>query len=429
MTTPTETLTRSQAHRKLLAIGMPLDVVTHVLDHPDELLHLFSPMPTVVPSKEAVAIVEAYQRHCKGKVTTDPLDTVPPEERERPPCRVCDRPVTEHAPDGSGIPGECDGYEPPTPAPLAREEAPAEERTVGLYRKFEVRRVDGSSGPGGRHEHCDYLVLDWQHDPFTVPAARTYANACEAEYPALASDLRAKAAMHGPVLTPAEEAEIIASAPGQIGPGQTPIGRPPSTIAAAFEAMLAFFICLIGPRPHRKITPAEEIGALAACEVETDFTPDSPPTDLTRLRDLIQRAAEEYAQIRADASKRLDRVAASRRERKAADLAAGRVTEEKLREIDARTSGPGPLAEDGALMRRCMVEIRTLRRATEQLAAGDVAIPRRVLERLVDATQRDPDVREAREAAEHVLHQDFLRHEPARTDAGAARALAKRGGQ
>jgi hypothetical protein len=76
-----------------------------------------------------------------------------------------------------------------------------------------------------------------------------------------------------------------------------------------------------------------------------------------------------------------------------------------------------------------MVEIRTLRRATEQLAAGDVAIPRRVLERLVDATQRDPDVREAREAAEHVLHQDFLRHEPARTDAGAARALAKRGGQ
>ena len=60
MTTPTEiaipeTLTRAEAHRKLLALGMPANVVTHVLDHPDELLHLFSPMATVVPSKEAVA--------------------------------------------------------------------------------------------------------------------------------------------------------------------------------------------------------------------------------------------------------------------------------------------------------------------------------------------------------------------------------------
>ena len=143
--------------------------------------------------------------------------------------------------------------------------------------------------------------------------------------------------------------------------------RPTDPIRDAFEAMLAFFICLIGPRPHRKITPAEEIGALAACEVETDFTPDSPPTDLTRLRDLIQRAAEEYAQIRAEASKRLGRGDASRRERKAADLAAGPVTEEELAEIEARTSGPGPLAGDGELLRRCRAEIERLRGNVETL--------------------------------------------------------------
>jgi hypothetical protein len=57
-------------------------------------------------------------------------------------------------------------------------------------------------------------------------------------------------------------------------------------------------------------------------------------------------------------------------------------------------------------------------------AAGHVSIPRAVLSRLVDATLRDESVREPREAAEHVLHLDSLRHEPARHDPEAARAAA-----
>jgi hypothetical protein len=65
---------------------------------------------------------------------------------------------------------------------------------VGVYRKFNVKRVDGSSDIGGKHHFCAYFVLDWQHDPFTIPAARAYADACESRYPALASDLRALAA-------------------------------------------------------------------------------------------------------------------------------------------------------------------------------------------------------------------------------------------
>ncbi len=38
-----------------------------------------------------------------------------------------------------------------------------------------------------------YFVLDWAHDPFAIPAARAYADACEAKYPALSADLRARA--------------------------------------------------------------------------------------------------------------------------------------------------------------------------------------------------------------------------------------------
>jgi len=66
---------------------------------------------------------------------------------------------------------------------------------AGLYRKFTVERTNGSSGPGGKHEHCDYFVLDWMHDKFAVPAALAYAKACEAEYPELARDLRERAGM------------------------------------------------------------------------------------------------------------------------------------------------------------------------------------------------------------------------------------------
>lgn len=63
----------------------------------------------------------------------------------------------------------------------------------GLYRKFTVTRTDGSSRSGKKHEFCDYFVLDWTHDPFAIPAARAYADACEAVLPELAADLRARA--------------------------------------------------------------------------------------------------------------------------------------------------------------------------------------------------------------------------------------------
>lgn len=60
----------------------------------------------------------------------------------------------------------------------------------GLYSKYSVRRVDGSSDPGGKHEHCMYYVLDLEHDKHAKAALAAYAKSCEKEYPKLAADLR-----------------------------------------------------------------------------------------------------------------------------------------------------------------------------------------------------------------------------------------------
>ena len=62
----------------------------------------------------------------------------------------------------------------------------------GLFRKFEVRRVDGTDRPGGKHHGCRYFVLDVDHDPCAHAALTAYAAACETTHPALAHDLRAK---------------------------------------------------------------------------------------------------------------------------------------------------------------------------------------------------------------------------------------------
>lgn len=67
------------------------------------------------------------------------------------------------------------------------------DESESMYAKFWVRRTDGSSCEKGKHERCDYFVLDWKHDPFAIPAAFAYADACEAAYPELAADIRKRA--------------------------------------------------------------------------------------------------------------------------------------------------------------------------------------------------------------------------------------------
>lgn len=60
----------------------------------------------------------------------------------------------------------------------------------GLFNKFDVRRVDGSDQPGGKHDGCEYFVLDLTHDAHAPAAMRAYAEACASTHPQLANDLR-----------------------------------------------------------------------------------------------------------------------------------------------------------------------------------------------------------------------------------------------
>lgn len=63
----------------------------------------------------------------------------------------------------------------------------------GLYNKFRVERVDGSSEPGGKHHGCEYFVLDLTHDKHARAALLSYAESCRGDYPLLAADLFQKA--------------------------------------------------------------------------------------------------------------------------------------------------------------------------------------------------------------------------------------------
>ena len=71
-----------------------------------------------------------------------------------------------------------------------------DDKNRGLYGKFHVKRADGSSDAGGKHEHCKYFVLDLTHDPFAIPALSAYADACKSEYPALCIDLQIAISNH-----------------------------------------------------------------------------------------------------------------------------------------------------------------------------------------------------------------------------------------
>jgi hypothetical protein len=60
----------------------------------------------------------------------------------------------------------------------------------GLYNKYTVDRVDGSSRKGCKHYGCNYFVLDMVHDPYARDAVAAYAEACKEKYPSLSKDLK-----------------------------------------------------------------------------------------------------------------------------------------------------------------------------------------------------------------------------------------------
>lgn len=62
----------------------------------------------------------------------------------------------------------------------------------GLYEKFIVNRTDGTDQPGGKHDGCEYFVLDLTHDKHAAAAIKAYIYSCRDEYPLLAEDLLQK---------------------------------------------------------------------------------------------------------------------------------------------------------------------------------------------------------------------------------------------
>lgn len=72
-------------------------------------------------------------------------------------------------------------------AELAAKQA-KDDRENGVYRKYEVRRVDD---PSGKHDDCWYFVLDPKHDRHARVALAAYAESVRRDYPHLSDDLRA----------------------------------------------------------------------------------------------------------------------------------------------------------------------------------------------------------------------------------------------
>lgn len=88
---------------------------------------------------------------------------------------------------------------------------PRRKRSVGLYRKFDVSRTDRSGGPGGKHEGCEYFVLDLTHDPHARRAAFAYADSCEIDgFRVLAAQLRRKVVS---LNAPAKAVELLPDLP------------------------------------------------------------------------------------------------------------------------------------------------------------------------------------------------------------------------
>lgn len=76
----------------------------------------------------------------------------------------------------------------PDPLPERDPAKPAEKQ--GLFNKFSVRRTDGSDQIGGKHQGCEYFVLDVKCDRFAKAALTAYADACKHDYLELSVNMR-----------------------------------------------------------------------------------------------------------------------------------------------------------------------------------------------------------------------------------------------
>lgn len=83
-------------------------------------------------------------------------------------------------------------------------------KSIGLYPegKFIVRRRDGTDATGGKHNGCQYFVLDITHDQHAIPALRAYSSSARNDgYKLLADDLDAMAVAAPPSTVAPQQSE------------------------------------------------------------------------------------------------------------------------------------------------------------------------------------------------------------------------------
>lgn len=66
-----------------------------------------------------------------------------------------------------------------------------EDKRNKLQQKYYVERIDERDRAGGDRADSKYFVLDYIHDPYSIPALEAYALACFKDYPNLSEEIRA----------------------------------------------------------------------------------------------------------------------------------------------------------------------------------------------------------------------------------------------
>ena len=66
-----------------------------------------------------------------------------------------------------------------------------EDKRNKLQQKYYVERIDERDRAGGDRADSKYFVLDYIHDPYSLPALEAYAQACFKDYPNLSEEIRA----------------------------------------------------------------------------------------------------------------------------------------------------------------------------------------------------------------------------------------------
>lgn len=68
----------------------------------------------------------------------------------------------------------------------------------GLFQKFDVRRTDGSDSISGKHQGCEYFIIDISHDQHAKAALLAYAESCKETHPQLSKDMINRYELHKP---------------------------------------------------------------------------------------------------------------------------------------------------------------------------------------------------------------------------------------